>query len=128
MALSNKLLPQLMRFGVIGVSAGIVHFSIVVLLVEGGLLQPLLANIIAFMISFQVSYFGHRLWTFQAETQHRIAFPKLLLVSCTTFMANEGLFYLFMSLFKMPYALALFVVLAILPLFTFTASKLWVFR
>jgi putative flippase GtrA len=128
MALNNKLLSQLMRFGVIGASAAAVHFSIVVMMVEGGLLQPLLANVIAFMVAFQVSYFGHRLWTFQAQTQHRTAFPRLLLVSGTTFMANEGLFYLFMTLFKMPYASALFLVLAILPLFTFTASKLWVFR
>lgn len=128
MALSHKLLPQFMRFGIIGMFAAIVHLGTVILLVESNLLPPLLANIIAFMIAFQVSYFGHRLWTFQADTEHRRAFPKLLLVSCTTFIANEGLFYLLMTIFKMPYIAALFIVLTLLPIFTFTLSKLWVFR
>lgn len=129
MVLRNKLFHQLLRFGLIGLLAGAVHFSIVVLLVESAGLKPLIANIFAFLAAFQVSYWGHRYWTFRGTTaSHRMALPRLFLVCSAAFAANESLFYLFLALFNLPYPIALFLVLAILPLLTFTLSKLWVFR
>ena len=130
MGLKNKLLLQIMRFGIFGGSAAAVNFSIVVALVESGLIQqPLYANMVAFVFAFQVSYFGHRYWTFsETIAEHRVAMPKLLLVSITNFFANEGLFYFFLNTFQLPYPLALLLVLAILPVVTFTFSKLWIFR
>jgi putative flippase GtrA len=130
MALMNKnLFFQLCRFGVVGVTAGTVHFSIVVFCVELGSLKPLVANVIAYMIAFQVSYSGHRYWTFRGTlAEHRVAFPKLLLVQTLTFIANESLFYLFMNFFHLPYQVALLIVLTILPITTFALSKFWVFR
>ncbi len=127
--MNRHLFFQLCRFGIVGVSAAIVHFSAVILLVEFDSLKPLIANIFAFMIAFQISYSGHRYWTFRGTlTDHRIAFPKLLLVSGLTFMANESLFYVFMTYFNLPYPIALLIVLTILPITTFLLSKFWVFR
>jgi putative flippase GtrA len=129
MVLKNKLFLQVMRFCTIGTLAASVNFGIVLALVESNLLSPLTANIIAFFFAFQISYFGHRLWTFnQTQTQHQIAAPRLLLVAGTAFIANEGLFYLLLSNFHLPYPIALLLVLTILPVATFTASKFWVFR
>ncbi len=128
----NHILPlfwQLARFGVVGLCAAIVHFCSVVILVELHWLQPLLANIVAFCIAFQVSYWGHRCWTFNGTKQaHVVAFTRLLLVSSAAFIANEGLFYLLMQHFALPYPLALVLVLAVLPLFVFTLNKMWVFE
>lgn len=119
---------QIIRFGLVGIIAALVHFMIVVLLVQTGGLLPLIANVFAFAISFQFSYWGHRVYTFHETTVlHREAFPKLLLVQVMNFVANEWLFYLFLSL-GLPYPAALGIVLTILPLFTFVSSKLWVFR
>ncbi len=128
----KKHLPlfyQLVRFGIVGVTAAAVHFSIVVLLVQTGVLkEPLIANIFAFMVAFHVSYSGHRYWTFRGtETSHRTALPKLLAVSSLGFCVNEGLFYLFFVQMGLPYPLALFIVLTVMPIITFTLSKLWVF-
>lgn len=130
MDLMNKLLfLQLCRFGIIGVAAAIVHFSVVVSLVELYSLNPLIANFFAFLVSFQVSYAGHRYWTFRGtQAQHRVALPKLLLLQSGGFVANEGLFYFFMQYMHLPYTAALILVLAILPLITFTFTKLWIFR
>lgn len=127
--MNRKLFFQLFRFGMVGIAAAIVHFSCVTLFVELSLMKPLIANIFAYIIAFQVSYSGHRYWTFRGTvTQHRVAFPKLLLVSTLTFLANESLFYIFMSYFNLPYQIALLIVLTILPLGTFALSKFWVFR
>lgn len=129
MVLKNNLLLQLMRFGIVGISAACLHFTGVVILVESGLLTPLLANVIAYGFAFPVSYFGHRYWTFHTTTAlHSVAMPRLLLISTTNFFANEGLFYIFMSVFNLSYPIALLIVLTILPIATFFLSKFWVFR
>lgn len=125
----TNLFGQLTRFCIVGLLAAAVHFSIVVLLVEVGALKPLIANIFAFLIAFQVSYWGHRRWTFHTTTSlHGEALPKLFLVNGLGFIANEGLFYIFMTMFGLSYPLALFLVLAILPVATFALGKFWVFR
>lgn len=122
------LLLQIMRFGVVGTTAATIHFLIVVSLVQFGSLAPLVANVFAFLISFQASYWGHRLWTFnQSATMHREAFPKLLFIQIINFSANESLFYVFLA-YHYPYPIALLMVLTILPCFTFISSKRWIFR
>lgn len=122
------LFPQIFRFGVIGLSSSFVHFFTVIVLVQNRLFLPLVANIIAFLFAFQVSYWGHRKWTFsETVVPHRFALQRLLLVQLANLLANESLFYLFLA-YHIPYPIALLVILTTLPIFTFTASKLWVFR
>lgn len=121
------MIKQLFRFGLVGLTAAIIHFIIVVFIVQTWFVAPLIANIFAFGISFQISYWGHRKWTFSSNTPHREAFPKLVLVQILNFSANESLFYIFLML-HLPYPFALAIVLTILPFFTFVSSKLWVFR
>jgi len=123
-----SLALRIARFGVVGLSAAAVHFCIVVLLVQQLQYAPLVANVFAFFLSFQVSYFGHRFWTFRETTAlHRDAMPRLLLVQLINLAANEALFYLLLLL-HLPYQFALILVLAILPFFTFFANRFWVFR
>ncbi len=118
-----------MRFGIVGVTAASVHFSLVIFFVELYALKPLQANVIAFLIAFQVSYWGHRYWTFRGTTNsHRVALPRLFVICGSSFIANEGLYYLVLTYLKLPYPLALLVVFAILPLVNFTFEKFWVFQ
>lgn len=120
---------QLFRFAVVGSSAALVHFFTVVALVEAGWLSPLVANVIAFLIALQVSYWGHRSWTFaHSQQRHLTAFSRLLVVSTLAFIANEGLFYLLMKQLSLPYPVALMIVLSILPLAVFSLHKCWVFN
>lgn len=128
MNLYFPLFFQIFRFGVVGIAAAFIHFSTVVMLVQNWAFAPLVANIAGFAVSFQMSYWGHRLWTFNdAVSLHRVAFPKLLAVQLLNFAANEMLFYIFLSL-NLPYPMALMIVLTVLPVFTFISSKMWVFR
>lgn len=124
----NPMLAQIVRFGVVGLIAAGIHFTTVVSVVQLTGMKPLLANVFGFMVSFQMSYWGHRKWTFhETETLHREALPKLLCVQLINFAANESLFYVFLSL-HLPYPVALLIVLTVLPVFTFISSKWWVFN
>jgi putative flippase GtrA len=121
-------LYQIMRFGIVGVAAAIVHFSMVVLLVQEFAYAPLLANVAGFLIAVQVSYFGHRHWTFsETSVLHREAYPKLIAVQVMNFSLNEMFYYVLLSL-HLPYQLALLLVIAIMPIFTYLSSRWWVFQ
>ncbi len=122
------LLAQVFRFGMVGLTASGIQFCTVVFLVQYLSIAPLVANVLAFFISFQMSYWGHRLWTFNStQTVHSVAASKLLFVQLLNLAANETLFYIFLTL-HLPYQVALILTLAILPIFTFISSKWWVFR
>ena len=122
------LMLELFRFGCVGVVAAAVHFCLVMLAVTYSGMLPLVANIFAFAIAFQVSYWGHRLFTFRGtNTSHRSAFSKLVFIQLINLAANESLFYIFLSM-NLPYPLALFFTLTILPLFTFISTRFWVFK
>jgi putative flippase GtrA len=126
--MNRHLLTQIIRFGMVGVTAAGIHFTTVVLLVHYFFLEPLVANVFGFAIAFQMSYWGNRLWTFHdTAALHHVAFSKLLIVQLVNFTANESLFYIFLSL-HLPYPIALLIVLTILPVFTFMSSKFWVFK
>lgn len=126
--LTQPLFLQIFRFGLVGFSAACLHFLIVIMLVQNHFFLPLTANIFGFVISFHLSYFGHRFYTFPGTMEsHQLALPKLFFLQMINFAANESLFYLFLS-FHLSYPVALFIVLAILPIFTFIFSKFWVFR
>lgn len=116
-----------LRFLIVGVFAAIIHLGLVVILVELLAFKPLLANIFGFACAFQASYWGHATFTFQGHSAtHLRATLKLLTLQLINLMINEYLFYFFLSL-HIPYALALFLVLAIMPVFTFTISKYFIF-
>lgn len=122
------LVQQMLRFASVGVVAACVHFCCVIFLVQMGWLTPLIANIFAFIIAFQLSYWGHRLWTFTGSSVlHKIALPKLLFIQCNVLLISEFIFYIFLS-YGIPYQIALFITLTILPVLTFVSNKFWVFR
>lgn len=124
----TALFFQLTRFGIVGVLAAIVHTSVVISLVQWGKQPPLLANILGFASAFQLSYWGHRLFTFAArDIPHRISMSRLLFIQLINLTMNEALFFIFLQ-YQLPYILALILVQTILPVFTFISSKLWVFR
>lgn len=125
--MKKALLQQFCRFLAIGGTAAAVHLCTVILLVQTLAITPLQANIVGFLFGFQVSYWGHRAYTFNGTVVlHRVALPKLLSLQIFNFVVNEYLFYLFLSL-QLPYPIALVIVLGIMAVFTFVVSKRFVF-
>ncbi|MET0377456.1 MAG: GtrA family protein [Spongiibacteraceae bacterium] len=119
------MIAQLARFGVVGVAAMCVHWLVVRLLVPAGM-APLLANVVGFGVAFNISYFGHRNWTFASDSAHRATFWRFLTVALTSFALNEALYSVLLQF--MDYSLALAIVLVAVSVLTFILSKLWAFR
>ena len=122
-------MKQLMRFGVVGVTAMAVHLLAVYAFVTGLDLNPLAANIMAFLIAFQVSYFGHARYTFNVADpkshQHKI---KFFAVAVFSLLLNEASYSILLNVFHMQYFIALTLVLFGVAVCTFVLSRLWAFR
>lgn len=138
------MIRQLARFGVVGIAAMAVHWLVVMVLVPLGLL-PLIANVIAFAVAFNVSYLGHRHWTFAAATDtntiraandatdnptqgHANTLQRFFAVSLTSFALNEFLYYLLLRFTALDYRSALAIVLIAVAALTFVLSRYWAFR
>lgn len=118
---------ELFWFGVIGISALLVHFLLVSLLVPLGL-QPLVANVLAYLLAFQVSYWGHRCKTFEADhLPHSQTLPRFFAVASLSFLLNEALYYLLLRFTLLDYRIALLMVLFCVAVVTFVLSRLWAF-
>lgn len=118
---------EMLRFGIVGIAAMATHATIVSLLVPMGL-QPLLANIIGFCISFNVSFFGHHHWTFSSTNSQKNTFKRFLGVAITGFIANECLYALLLRFTALDYRVALLIVLFTVAGMTYLLSRFWAFR
>jgi len=119
---------QVVRFGFVGGSATIVNYLMVVALVSTLHMKPLIANIFACMVACQVSFYGHKYWTFEHDAAHLPALSKFIILTLFGFALNESLFAFFLHALHLHYQLALFFVLLIVPPITFVCNKFWVFR
>lgn len=120
---------ELFWFGVVGVLAMLVHFSLVSWLLVPAGLSPLVANVLGFLLAFQVSYWGHRLKTFDARhIPHRQALPRFFLVASLGFALNEMLYFLLLRFTQMGYREALLLVLASVAGVTFLLGRFWAFQ
>ncbi|WP_422132906.1 GtrA family protein [Endozoicomonas sp. ALD040] len=121
---------QPIKFIITGSTAAAVHLFVLWLLVDLTQVNPLLANPAAFILAFVVSYLGHSLWTFNHK-QHvlRNTLLKFLLVQLLcSFVLNQGLYTLLLTYTGLNYLMASFIVLATIPLVTYTLSKYWAFK
>lgn len=123
-----KTKQRILYFTGIGITSTLVHLTVVVGLVTCGL-APLIANIIAFLIAFNISFFGHRRLTFaQLQDNKQLQPLPFLLVAITAGILNEYMYYLLLHYTHLNYLVALILVVSLVAVFTFTASKLWACR
>ena len=119
---------ELVRFGVVGVAALLVHLASVALWWVPAGLPPLVANVLAFLLAFSVSYLGHRHLTFRAgHVAHRQSLPRFFVVAGLGFAVNESLYFLLLHYTRLDYRLALLIVLGMVAAMTFILGKWWAF-
>jgi len=123
----TETMGQLMRFGVIGVIAAITHYCIAIFLTDHQVAAAW-ANLVAFVIAFWISYFGHRYFSFDAgDVSHQQTLPRFILVAVLGFILNESLLLLMLHFTKISIALGLPFIIIITAMFTFILSRQFAF-
>jgi putative flippase GtrA len=119
---------QLFWFGVVGVTAMLIHLGSVALILVPLGLAPLIANIIAFILAFQVSYAGHRYFTFRnQETTLSRSRGRFFLVALMSFAVNELLYWALLQYTLLDFRIALALVLVAVATLTFVLARYWAF-
>jgi putative flippase GtrA len=118
---------QIFTFILVGGLAAGVHLCIVFLLVEYANLNPLYANVYGFLLAFLLSLIGHSKYTFKVNINIKPTL-KLFIISSIGFMLNQLIYYFALKILgERYYLLILFIVLILVPIFTFISAKFWAF-
>jgi putative flippase GtrA len=121
---------QYARFGIVGLGATLVHVLAYAGLIELLALQPLLANALGFALSVNVSFVGHRHWTFGGAGAGgaRRALFRFWAVALFGFALNSLFVQLVTGMARLPYYWSIPLIAGVTPLATFALSKFWAFR
>ncbi len=122
----KQLLPQLLRFGIIGLLATATHAAIYGYAVSRTAIPPLTANPAAFVVAFVISFLGHRYWTF-AEQEPERALPKFLATALLGFASNQFITWLVVEHLHKPPLAVLYGIFLVTPVLVFVFSKYWAF-
>lgn len=120
----QPLAAQLMRFGLVGLAATAVHLGMAWLaLWQWPDASPFLVNLVAFLVAFQVSFWGHSRFTFRQSGSPW----RFFAVTLGGFGINNGLLWVFLTLGITSAFLSICLSVLLVPLFVFVASRMWVF-
>lgn len=119
---------QLLRFGVTGVVATLVHFLALTGAVEHLHIPPSIANGLAFCCAVGVTYTGQAFWVFGARDHSARRFAKFLTTALGGLLANVAIMAFAVDILGLAYRIGFVGALILVPLGTFVINKLWVFR
>ena len=126
----RDLISQGGRFALIGVIATLVHFVVIVLLVEIlGLLTPTPSTVIGSIFGITVAYLGNYWFVFRLDDQrHDLYAPRFVVTYLGVMAIHAGMMYLFVDVLYLKYAYGFIVATVFSATTTFLANRLVVFR
>jgi putative flippase GtrA len=125
----RALIRQLSWFVAVGCAAAATHWLVVVACVQGVDAQPLVANVVGWLVAFCVSFSGHYLFTFrhQAGSWH-VAAMRFFCISAAGFLVNEVSYAWLLRHTTLRYDVLLALILIAIAVLTFLFSRFWAFR
>ena len=126
--LKNKTFLLMIRYGIVGVVASIVHFVISYYTNKQLLIDPFIAHLLGFVFGLITAYIGHYFYSFKDNAKHSNRFPKFFIVSLTALVLHEGGVYVLVELYQLDYGHQVLPLLLLsVPVVTFLMSKFWAF-
>lgn len=115
---------MLARFGGVGMLATIVHLGAAALaFFLWPDISPFVANLVAFLLAFQVSYYGHRRFTFRKDGS-ALRFFALALGG---FALNNGVLAFLLGLTSLDGFITIVIATFTVPLLVYLAARFWAF-
>jgi len=119
---------RILRFILVGGSAFLVNWILVVCFSHYFGINPLVSNVGGFACAFIVSYLGHKNWTFVAKSQpHVTSLRRFVVVSLVGFAINEGSYALLLKFSSLNYWQDLIIALSVAAISTYFLSRHWAF-
>ncbi len=121
------LLRQAGAFFGVGIAAAIVHYGLLIALVEAGGLGPVPGTLAGYVAGGTVSYALNRRLTYESTRPHAEAGWRFAVVAGVGFLLTGGFMHAFTAWFDLSYLPAQVVTTGIVLFWSFVAHKLWTF-
>ena len=125
---SHGALGQLVRFGIVGLSLAVVYSAIYWYLATY-FMPPVVAVVIAFLVSVSIGFVLHSRWSFRGhgKREDRLMKIKFFVVQTSGFLLNEAFTWLLINHLHGPTWWPLIPAVFVTPLATYLFNRQWVF-
>jgi putative flippase GtrA len=123
----DGLLKQVAKFATIGVGATFIHVASALLFNSIAKFSALQSNFLAFLVASAFTYCGNYFWTFAKTGAVSSTLMRFIFLSVSCFTVNQSIVYFVTSVLQLPLGIAMIPVVAVIPAFSFWASKTKVF-
>lgn len=123
----NGLLQQATKFVSVGVGATALHVASALLFNSSFGFSSLQSNFLAFLVASIFTFCGNYFWTFSQTGKFSSTIPRFIVLSCGCFAINQSIVYVVTTTMGLPLWIAMIPVVAVIPAFSFWASKTKVF-
>ena len=126
----NKLIKQILRFGVVGVIAFVVDYSLMIALTELCHIHYLIANPISFLVSVVCNYILSVTFVFETDKRRGAGaeFTFFTLMSAVGLGINELIMWLLSGLLFVPSSVSKLAATAVVMVYNFVTRKLFLER
>jgi putative flippase GtrA len=123
----NHLSRQFAAFSGVGVAAAVVHYGLLLALVELAGWDPVAATLVGYVSGGVVSYALNRRLTYASDRPHAEATWRFAVVALVGFMLTGLLMQAFTGWLGVPYIPAQLVTTGIVLFWSFIANRVWTF-
>lgn len=102
----RRYIASFIRYFISGGMAALLHFAILILLVERFKIDPTISTAAGFCLAVTFNYLAQYYWTFKPTGSHKRFIFRFLMVTIITFFINTGLFWFLTEYQKFPYILS----------------------
>jgi putative flippase GtrA len=118
---------RLAKYALVGTAASILHILSALVFYAAADMPPLLANGMAFLMSFGLSFWGNCRWTFASSVMSAAALPRFFALSVACLLLSQSLIYLAMTYMHLSFAFAVTLATVAAATAGFLGSQLWAF-
>jgi putative flippase GtrA len=121
------LIPRFIRYAGVGAIGTVVHYAILIGLVQGLSANAIVASTAGFVIAALVNYALHREFTFASERAHRVAMPRFFTFAGTGVLVNGLVMGAILDVLPVHYLFAQVVATGVVLVTGFLANRRWTF-
>ncbi len=118
---------QFSMFVVVGVAAAVVHYGLLIALVEIRGVRPVPATLAGYVAGGVVSYVLNRRHTYRSDRPHEEAGWRFAVVAGVGFVLTSVFMYLLHDLAGLHYLLAQVLTTGVVLVWSFVAHRIWTF-
>jgi len=126
----KKLMEQIMRFGIVGVIAFVIDYTVLLLLTEVAGIHYLISSAVAFLVSVIFNYILSITFVFETDKSKSkgAQFSLFAVMSAGGLGINQLMMWLLSDIMFIPYQLSKFLATAVVMVYNFVTRKLFLER